>query len=364
MRYLGTLPYIPKHLDFEQYKVDVVARLVEMCWPKYVWFVGPEDSVVSTTMNYINLILSIASLLAMAASMATYFLFPDLQNMPHKIRLNFTAALFTFHLSFLAGMRRSVMESETACKSVSIALHYQALATFCWSSIIAYELYSAFGSVKGLCTNNFSSISNGAGRRLRYYYYVGYGVPLVIVSIAVTLNFTRANQSFDVAYGKYGCWIADGLPSGIFFGLPLCITLFTNIFLYTLTVRSIRQTGDSVRDKKHHNSTLNEVKLYARMSAALGFTWILGLLSVVINATKNHVAATVFIFLFVVLNASQGLMIFIAFTWNDSVKEHVKNLMKTGKRTLEKRRCFDANVNKGSSGASDGTLSPVASNKS
>jgi hypothetical protein len=149
--YTGHLPYIPHHLHYDEY-AKINDSYIMMCVPEYVdfWSSDSKYQKVATAIQYLNLILTSLSLIAMAMSITTYLLFPEQRNFAGLTRLHFTISLFTFQLLFLIGMRPSVVQEKNLCLAVALLLHYIALVCFFWGSVIAWDLYTTFATNYGM----------------------------------------------------------------------------------------------------------------------------------------------------------------------------------------------------------------------
>lgn len=81
-----------------------------------------------------------------------------------------------------------------------------------------------------------------------------YGVPLVIVAVAIAFNFCGCTGNFMVGYGQLYCYISDPNANLVFFGIPLGIVLVINLILFVLSVNIIRRASSSVKKQQTQNS--------------------------------------------------------------------------------------------------------------
>ena len=273
---------------------------------------APSLTLLWTITSYVSTILNCISLLAMIATMMTYIIFNEMRNLPGMTIFNLTLSTFCFHLTFMLGMRQSVYAMPTPCLIVALATHYWGLASYLWTNVIAWDLYGTF-------SRRVSASPRSVAKMLPRYALYAYGVPLLIVTITIIIDFCDFTV-FDVGYGQTICWISDPLANFIFFGLPMIVALIVNFVLFLTTITSIRHVSSSLRSYERcsrKRTALSQVKLYARMCTVLGFTWVFGLIS---SCLPMYPLAIIFAYLFIVTNALGGLFIFVAFICNRRVR--------------------------------------------
>ncbi|CAF1507239.1 unnamed protein product [Adineta steineri] len=116
----------------------------------------------------------------------------------------------------------------------------------------------------------------------------------------------------------------------LLFGVPVAIILIINFIFYALTVRSIRRGLKSVRvqverkfqRKKQVVPGEYDVKIYMRMAVLAGFGWTIGFILFALPDSPTgfqHVLVTIFKYLFILLNATPGLFIFVVYVCNRRV---------------------------------------------
>jgi hypothetical protein len=144
-----------------------------------------------------------------------------------------------------------------------------------------------------------------------------------------------------------GCWIESALMRFLLFGCPVAIILLINFVFYTLTVRSIRrglkkgkriefifiqssffllivriQVERKFQRKKQVIPGEHDVKIYMRMAVLAGFGWTIGFILFLLpdgdHGFKLYLVA-IFKYLFILLNATPGLFIFVVYVCNRRV---------------------------------------------
>ena len=104
------------------------------------------------------------------------------------------------------------------CKVVAIALHYFYLCAFAWMFIEGIHLYRMMTDKPG--------IDHG---QMHFYYAVGYGLPAIIVGLAVGLR--------PDAYGQDFCWLSIGEKIIWSFAGPICIVVCLNFVVFIVAFR-------------------------------------------------------------------------------------------------------------------------------
>ncbi|CAH1799889.1 unnamed protein product, partial [Owenia fusiformis] len=138
------------------------------------------------------------------------------------------------------------------------------------------------------------------------------GVPAVIVAISLGLDFTDIDPDFKPMYGEGICWISQRYPLLLFFTLPIAITILLNIGFFIPTAIILWKSMNQ-RTKRLNRPTEYPFAIYAKLFCLLGFTWILAFIA------PYNIALW---YIFIILNASQGVYIFLAFVlkkqvWDD-----------------------------------------------
>ncbi|XP_064628350.1 adhesion G-protein coupled receptor G2-like isoform X7 [Lineus longissimus] len=232
------------------------------------------------------------SAVALIFTIFTYVYFHRklLKDNPSKILLNLCAALLGLNIVFLGGTHYQV--DDGACKAVAVLLHYFLLAGFTWMGVEAFYMYLALVRV---FRPYFSKL-------ILKCCLVGWGLPLVIVSITIGVNKT------DNYYLKGGqiCWIRD-IP---FYGAivaPVCAILIVNIIAFIMVIRQLHRLTERkklTKMDKAHTSTMTQLRGAVSVLVLLGLTWLFAFLSI-------GDASLAFAYIFAILNTLQGLWVFV-----------------------------------------------------
>lgn len=262
------------------------------------------------------------SLLGLLATFVVYIVFPDMRNLPGKCVMSLTAAMFAAQLFFVLGGLLAWRFNQF-CVAVALIQHFFWLASFAWTNVMAFDLAKTFGRKTQVALS-----PKELSVRFKMYSAVGWTIPLAVVSVCAGLHFATA---VPVGYGLDGvCWIRDPNALLIAFIAPITAHILINIafFAYVVySIHNINKLSQSVQtDKKSKRNTL---VIYARISAVMCFTWLVGYLS-------NAFPAPALWYAFTVLNSCQGIYVFIAFVLNSRVLARLAK--KCGCKSDEKMR--------------------------
>jgi hypothetical protein len=96
--------------------------------------------------------------------------------------------------------------------------------------------------------------------------------------------------------------------------------LAVNAVLFLITVTSIHRVSGSIKSWERHsgkNKAAHELWMYARMCTVMGFVWVFGLASS--STDIMTIPGLIVTYIYAILNALEGLFIFVAFTCNRRV---------------------------------------------
>ena len=89
-------------------------------------------------LTYVGCAISIISLILL---LGVYIFFKELRTLPGKNLMSLSTAMLFYHTFFLMSGQTS---RPRLCMAVSILLHYFLLATFCWMSVMAFDVTKTF----------------------------------------------------------------------------------------------------------------------------------------------------------------------------------------------------------------------------
>ncbi|XP_062418291.1 adhesion G-protein coupled receptor D2 isoform X2 [Pungitius pungitius] len=211
--------------------------------------------------------------------------------------------------------------NEAACFVVTALLHLFFMASFSWMLVEGLLLWSK------VVTVNISE-----DRRMTLYYIIGWGLPVLIVGITLTV-------SVDEYKADDHCWLNVKTDTIWAFVGPVVFVLAVNTVVLCrvvmVTVSSARR-----RAKMLSPSSASKIEIFDLTWAVtrpvlillpvLGLTWLCGVLV--------HLSV-VLAYIFIILNALQGLYIFLVYAvYNSEVRNAIKRI-KEKRKALSFTNC-------------------------
>ncbi|XP_014400833.1 PREDICTED: adhesion G-protein coupled receptor D1, partial [Myotis brandtii] len=245
-----------------------------------------------------------------------------IRNQRYHIHANLSSAILVAQVLLLVSFH--CRPGTVPCQVLAVLLHYFFLSAFAWMLVEGLHLYSLVVRVFG-----------SEDSKLRYYYGVGWGSPLLIcvVSISCALD----------SYGTTNnCWLS--LHSG-------AIWAFVAPALLVIVVGAC----PARHPRPHPLSARLTAKAVAVLLPILGTSWVFGVLAV-------NSQAVAFQYAFAILNSLQGFFIFLFHCLlNSEVRAAFKHKTKVWSLTSSSSR--NANPKPFSSDVMNGTRPGTASSK-
>ncbi len=94
---------------------------------------------------YLSLILTSVSIFGLIVTLVTYAAFEELRNLPGLNLMALSTCILTYQVTFLSTNNARVIANRTACKVSAILIHFSILASFFWTSVMAWDIYKTFG---------------------------------------------------------------------------------------------------------------------------------------------------------------------------------------------------------------------------
>ncbi|XP_076140818.1 adhesion G protein-coupled receptor E5-like isoform X2 [Alosa pseudoharengus] len=248
----------------------------------------PEKHPVVDVLNTVFVLIGLVFLTLAVMTFALCRWNPRVSNVA---RLNLCVCLLLAHPLFLLtqSFLHLIRPHEVLCKMLSGVLHFLFLCCFVWMSIEAVLLFLSVRKLRQVKPNE------RVGLQWKLSILIGYGIPLVIVSVSAVVK--------PDGYGSQDCWLQG--ESGFIWSFvgPVCFILAANIILFLtifVTIHSTLMEARSDVSKVKYNRVLL-FKITVQF-VILGCPWILGLL-----ASHSHILDVLFLF----LTSQQGTAIFL-----------------------------------------------------
>ena len=181
------------------------------------------------------------------------------------------------------------------------------------------------------------SVSTGRGIKT-FICYWSYVVILSVILVLVNTLISLFNSCHsDIGYGKTSCYINLEKMMIFTFVLPVGFVIFSNLVMFISVVCKIVNMPKLQKDVKRER---NDIMIFAKLSTLTGLCWIFGFIYLLVDIQ-------LFSYLFIILNASQGVFLFLSFVCNEKVLKMYKDkityiLTQTGNfRTRNKKKSAD-----------------------
>ncbi|XP_078048524.1 latrophilin Cirl [Augochlora pura] len=294
--------------------------------------------------TYIGCIISVVCLVL---AILTFQLFRGLKSDRTTIHKNLCVCLLIAEILFVCGIGQT--NQRIICGIVAGLLHFFFLCAFAWMFLEGFQLYVML-----------IEVFEAEKSRLRWYYLVAYGAPLLVVAISCIID--------PLSYGtdRY-CWLrADNYFIFSFVGPVILVILANLVFLSMAIYMMCRHANTTVAMKSKEHSRLASAsgkeenalpnKLQAHLAwlrgaivlvFLLGLTWTFGLLYL-------NQESVVMAYIFTILNSLQGLFIFVFHcVQNEKVRKEYRKFVRRHSWLPKCLRCSKTVT--GSSGGSSGT---------
>ncbi|XP_019637961.1 PREDICTED: uncharacterized protein LOC109480250 [Branchiostoma belcheri] len=222
------------------------------------------------------------------------------KKVPEKLKVQMTTCMASAEVMFVL---RVLVPPGPACTVFAILLHYLLLTAFTSMNALSMDLFLTFRDDLD---------------RAKLYKYVLYTwlVPVLVVVVTVIVEF---GSSVRVGYGE-SCWIGNPMGSLVAFGVPVFCALLVNVVLVTSALVAIRKSFE-IANAAMSRSQSSKAWVYLRISFLMGLTWILGFIYPYVNSRVVE-------YIFIVLNASQGLLMTVTMTMTGDVLEKWKSAIR------------------------------------
>ncbi|XP_078665842.1 G-protein coupled receptor Mth2-like [Branchiostoma floridae x Branchiostoma belcheri] len=244
--------------------------------------------------GYLTLGLVVVSVVAVVA-FVFYSTRPDQwKKMSGKLKVQMILCMTAAESLFVG---RVLVPTGPACTGYAILLHYL--------------LLTAFSSMNALSLDLFLTFRQESERAaLRSYMLYTWLMPVLFVVLTVFVEFCPCS-SVRVGYGQQACWIGNPTGSLVVFGVPVMCALLANLVLIIHTLLAIRKSF-KIADAALVRSDSSKAWVYLRISFLTGFTWIIGFIVPYVRSRPLE-------YIFIVLNASQGLLLTLLLTMTSDV---------------------------------------------
>ena len=274
----------------------------------------PTDSTtglsISPALGIVSVVFLSLSLLCLLIRIALQCVIPGYKTHAGRLKFHLCVALFLAFLLLLVGGVFANGRLSVACVVSGGLMYWCFLAAFAWMTLIALDTWTVFRPAASM---------NISPERKNFvpFLIAGWFGPLVVAAVVFVLDFVKVESRYQPQFGARLCWINQRFALLLYFGVPVALSCFTNLVFFSLTAHYIHKTFKEA-GRNHQSSEQNDFLVYIRLFILMGTTWILGFVAAFVEQDWLWV-------IFIVLNASQGFLIFVSFVCRRNVYEHFRH---------------------------------------
>ncbi|XP_052229769.1 uncharacterized protein LOC127843913 [Dreissena polymorpha] len=289
-----------------------------------------------TPQAILSVVCSFLSMTGLFLTIVTYIIFDELQTIPGKNNTMLAVHLLIAQILYQFCMDKT--EYPNMCIVFGILIHLFWLTAILWMNVCTLHMFRTF--VTG---QRYRSVRVLDPQVVCYGLYC-YGIALAMVAINISVSAYRSGGR-DIGYGRNVCYISNPVMVGWVFALPVGMIIILNLgfffaVVYQISASTMRRSGKS--------SDRTNTIIYMKLSSLTGVTWIFGYLYLWTNFVP-------FEYIFIVLNAGQGVFIFMSFICTQRITKLYIGLLCRGciitKTKLCRCLCFARDYSEG--GAAD-----------
>ncbi|KAJ8049170.1 Adhesion G-protein coupled receptor G4 [Holothuria leucospilota] len=245
----------------------------------------------SVTLYFITLIGSIISAVCLLLCLVTFLSLKKLRSkQPTHIHINLCTSLLGFYLAFLFSLL--AVSNLVLCSILSATIHFFCLATLFWMSVEAMNMYCTFVRMKQSGIRFFLPIAC-------LFAYGCSAVTTILVAI-----FDKGNDYKSVQY----CFLQPGMALYFGFLAEVAFSFLFNAIICVVVVRKVlcrplmvSRTTENARRKE----IITRLRHCVTFWFVFGLSWVFGFLAAADSKTE------IFLYLFCICIAVQGLVMFL-----------------------------------------------------
>uniref|UniRef100_A0A1E1WCB0 G-protein coupled receptors family 2 profile 2 domain-containing protein n=2 Tax=Pectinophora gossypiella TaxID=13191 RepID=A0A1E1WCB0_PECGO len=295
-------------------------RLVALvCHPQET---DQDDSSALYIAYAIGLMLSVPFLLA---TFLVYAFIPELRNLHGMCLMAYCAGLIVAYplLAYLKMQVGDVNVEISGCMAIAFIIYYAFQSSFFWLNVMCFDIWRTFSGYRGGSSNK-----RRERKRFAWYGLYAWGVPLVLTSITIAMQFSNDLPSHIIrpGFGSRRCWFIDWLSELVYFFTPVLTLVVCNIVLFSITahrIRSIRQETSILKSSESSRSDKlkrdkQRYALYLKLFVVMGVNWSVEVISFAAGGSNWY---------WIIIDLSNialGVFIFFIFVWKNKVRNLVR----------------------------------------
>ena len=240
------------------------------------------------------------SLMCLLVTIMVYGRFSELRSQPGVNNLILCVCLLCAQsvYQFAAGQQS---HSHVSCSVVGAICHLLWLAVMFSLNSCSLQMFMIFRSHTKLLSK-----CDAKTTLITILYIIGSSLLIVLINIMVSLIRSSGK---DIGYSGNVCFLNSYEMHLVTFIIPSFILITANLCFFIFVVYRMREFN---LISSRLNQERSYLKINARLSTLTGLTWMFGFLQILVRSDILE-------YLFIILNASQGVFIMVAFICNRRV---------------------------------------------
>lgn len=245
-----------------------------------------QESPIQYNVNhYITVVCMSLSICCLTLKVVVFCAYREARSFSSKCTLCLSVTLLFTQLLFLITGCLGI--TAVACATSAVLIHYGFICTFLWTTVLSFDIWRSVTTVK---------LSSMREKTLAIYGLFAWGLPMVLVLAAVSVQVAAPWSSMSPTYGSPTCWINTFWGLIVYFLAPMAVLLLLCLFFYFCTVSYVRSTSSaagSTREDAELSGTAgsrarqqrNHAALYARLALIMGAPWAVAFLGTFLQFT-------------------------------------------------------------------------------
>ena len=255
------------------------------------------DFSANSALGITTIILCSISLLCLVCRLILQAIWQKYNSFPGRMQFNLVLALALAIVFLLLSPLASGVDK--VCITLGVLKYFAFLASFVWMTCVAGDTWWALGRSRA-CQHAPEVPS------LLWYLLIGWLIPSIMAITLLSIDLSKAETRFAPRFGGSSCWMTQKLPLILFFFVPVFVNVTLNIGFFLLTVRLLKTAFHESNALRKSNNIHHPWKVYLKLFIIMGLAWLIGFVAIWVDSV-------VVWFLFVILNASQGMFLIMAF---------------------------------------------------
>ncbi|XP_069127594.1 uncharacterized protein [Argopecten irradians] len=288
----------------EEYILPDDLPYVLVCADKYFASEPPGYKVPKEDLGkvLVSFVSSCLSVLCLIITMVTYTLFPVLRTLPGLYTMALCATLIVAHTLFTFGA--GAVNIKILCEVFGIVIHLTMLASVFLMNVCSIHMFRVFNHLD----RQYVLTVEEKRRHFVISLVYSYGASAVFVLGRIVYSVVTTGM---LGYGIRICFINNTNALLFSFTLPVMVLVLANIVMFIMVVIKVsRLPNMSTSSSCRHQQ--KRFLVYVKLSSLTGVAWLFGFIAEISNQD-------VFVYLFIILLAGQGVFIMLSFICNKRV---------------------------------------------